>query len=178
MDTLISILGLFFKMPSEGFHIREVARITQINHTTVRQFLNRFEKEGILQKVQSKPYPLFISNEKSKKYLNLKLFYNLEKLRMSNLIEALEKEYDLPVIILFGSYAKALDDHDSDIDICIITDIKKRFDRKSFEKILERHISLHFYTENEFKNATVSNPDLINSICNGLTLSGQIEVLR
>ena len=41
----------------------------------------------------------------SKKTLNLKLYYNLEKIRNSNLIEDLEKMYDLPIIVLFGSYA-------------------------------------------------------------------------
>ena len=39
----------------------------------------------------------------SKKTLNLKLYYNLEKIRNSNLIEDLEKMYDLPIIVLFGS---------------------------------------------------------------------------
>ena len=113
----------------------------------------------------------------SKKTLNLKLYYNLEKIRNSNLIEELEKTYDLPVIVLFGSYASAMDDMTSDIDICLISNIEKEFSTEKYEKSLNRKVSIRQFNKNSWKKAKKLNPNLINNICNGIVLSGELEVL-
>ena len=113
----------------------------------------------------------------SKKELNLKLYYNLEKIRNSNLIEDLEKAYDLPVIVLFGSYAFARDDTSSDIDICLISNVDKEFQLEKYEKRLNRKISLHKFSKDSWGKAKKSNPNLVNNICNGIVLSGELEAL-
>ena len=100
----------------------------------------------------------------SRKTLNLKLYYNLENIRKSGIIEDLEKHYDYPVIVLFGSYAKARDDLTSDIDVCIISNINKEFNVKKYEKI-------------SLEKSKKSNSELINNISNGIVLSGELEVL-
>jgi len=109
--------------------------------------------------------------------LNLKLYYNLEKIRNSNLVQDLEKVFDFPVVILFGSYASAMDDANSDVDICIISNIEKEFPTDKYEKILNRKISLHKFTKNLWNRSKKSNTNLINNICNGIVLSGELEVL-
>lgn len=44
-------------------------------------------------------------------------------------IEEVKKEYDLEAVIIFGSYAKGLQDKNSDIDLAIVSaDIKDRYD--------------------------------------------------
>jgi len=178
MDKKVSIQAPFFEHPSTTFHIREIAKRTKINHTTIRQYLQKLEQEGYLIKnTQSKPYETYLSNPSSSKFKNLKLYYNLEKIRLSNIIEKLEKEYDYPTIILFGSFSKALDDEQSDVDLCIISNITKEIELKSFEKIIRRTISFHLYNKQKWNALKKQNPALINSICNGLVLSGQLEVL-
>lgn len=176
METKITILSIFFENPDKDFHIREIAREIKINHTTVRQYLNKLVKENLLSLSKGKLYSSY-KLILSKKTLNLKLFYNLEKLRKSRLVEDLEKEYDLPVIILFGSYAKAIDDITSDVDICLITDIKKKILLEKYEKILKKKISIHKFTKNEWQKAKIKNKELINSVCNGIVISGELEVL-
>ncbi|MGB9707825.1 MAG: nucleotidyltransferase domain-containing protein [Candidatus Pacearchaeota archaeon] len=176
METKITILSHFFENPNKEFYIREIARIAKINHTTVRQYLNKLIKEGLLLKSKKGLYPSY-RLLLSKKTLNLKLFYNLEKIRESRLIEDLEKEYDMPVIVLFGSYAKAMDDLSSDIDICLITNIKKEINLEKYEKILRRRISLHKFTKKEWEIAKSKNKELVNNVCNGIVLSGELEVV-
>jgi len=178
METIINILKPFFNKPHEKYHIREIAKIIKINHTTIRKYLNRLTNEKILKKKIDKPYPVFCADISSKKYLNFKLFFNLEKIRISKLVERLEDVYDYPVIVLFGSYAKASDDYKSDIDIFVLTDIKHNINLKLFEKMLERNISLHIFNERKFIKAKTKNPELINNVCNGITLSGQLEILK
>lgn len=173
----LSILKWFFENPTGEYHIREIARLAKSNHMTVRKYLNNFVKEELLIRKQSKLYIGYSANFKDKKFLNLKIYYNLESLRKSEIIESLKEFYDYPAIILFGSYANATNTKESDIDLCIISNIKKEFKLEKYENILNRKISLHLFGEQEFKNMKNKNPELLNNICNGIKLSGKLEVV-
>lgn len=177
MEEKVSILAVFFENPNATYHIREVAKLTGISHTAVRKRLNESEKEGYLLRKPTKPYKTYQANTASKKYLNLKLFYNLEKIRASGLVEELEHYYNYPVIVLFGSFGKAADDEKSDIDLCVISEVRNIPDIHNFQKIIKRPISMHVFNKQEWKEMKEKNPDLVNSICNGIVLSGQLEVL-
>ena len=171
----MELLKPFFKKPYEKYLIRELARITGINHTTVRQKLEKFTKQKLLKKVKGKPYDYYQANVESNAFLLKKLAFNLEQIQP--LVEFLEDHYDFPDIVLFGSYAKAMDDEKSDIDIFIPTNITSEPDLSSYEKALERHISLFIWTKAEFQEAKRKSKHLVNNICNGITLSGQLKVL-
>ena len=176
MERKLTILKPFFENPNGKFSIRELSRTLKINHTTVRQYLNKLVKEELLSSKKEGLY-CFYRLILSKKALNLKFYYNLEKIRNSNLIEDLEKAYDLPVIVLFGSYASATDDASSDIDICLISNVNKEFQAEKYEKRLNRKISLHKFSKDLWDKSKKSNPNLVNSICNGIVLSGELVIL-
>ncbi len=176
MERKLAILKPFFEDPNRKFSIRELSRILKINHTTVRQYLNKLVEEEFLSSKKEGLYT-FYRLILSKKTLNLKLYYNFEKIRNSSIIEDLEKAYDLPVIVLFGSYAFARDDAGSDIDVCLISNVEKEFPIEKYEKKLNRKISMHKFSKDLWGKAKKSNPNLINSICNGVVLSGELVVL-
>ena len=170
------ILKVFFEEPRKAYMIREVARKSGVNHTSVSQYLKYLVEKGIL--VREKDglyggYKVVISG----KYLNLKSFYNLEKLRMSGIVEDLQRFYDFPTIVVFGSYAKATDDSTSDIDLCVITDVEKEFNAEKYEKLLNRKIGLHKSSKKKWGIMKEKNKELVNNICNGITLSGELEVV-
>jgi len=177
MEKALSILSPFLEDPLREFHIRELAKILKKNHMTIRAYLNTFVKEGFLLKKKSKLYDAYQANTTSKRLRNLKLYYNLEMLRKSKLIEDIELVYDYPTIVLFGSYATATNVKESDIDICIITNISKEFNIEKYRSLLKRNISIHKFAEKEFSAMKRKNPELINSICNGIVLSGKLEVV-
>ena len=177
METKISILAPFFAYPNANFHIREIAKLTKISHTAVGKHIKQLEKEGYLMMAPTKPYRTYKSNTSSKKYLNLKLYYNLEKIRESGLVENLEKSYEYPIIVLFGSYSKAMDDEGSDVDICIISNVKSQINLEEFKKKIGRDISIHFFDKKKWEESKRKNPYLINNFCNGIVLSGQLEIL-
>lgn len=172
----LKTLKPFFENPEKGFQIREVSRLIKINHTTIRQYLNKLAKEKYLIIKKEGTYKNYFSNP-SKKYLNLKLFYNLENIRQSNLIELIEKEFDFPTIILFGSYSKAQNSANSDIDICIISEIKKEPNLEKYEKLLNKKIQMHLINKKTINSMKLKNPYLLNSICNGIVLSGELEII-
>lgn len=177
MEIKLTILKPFFEDPEENFSIRELSRILKINHTTVRQHLNKLVRDNLLSVKKEGVYS-FYQLALNRKTLNLKLYYNLEKMRESEIVNDLEKTYDLPTIVLFGSYASAMDDMTSDIDICLISNIEKEFSTERYEKALNRRVSIHRFTKSSWKKAQKTNPGLVNSICNGIVLSGELEVLK
>ncbi|HLC87194.1 MAG TPA: nucleotidyltransferase domain-containing protein [Candidatus Nanoarchaeia archaeon] len=175
MEKKLTILKPFFEEPNRKFSIRELSRILKINHTTVRQYLNHLVKEGFLS-IKKEGLYSFYQLILTKKTLNLKLYYNLEKIRECGLVEDLENNYDLPVIVLFGSYASAMDDKTSDIDICLISNIEKEFLTEKYEKKLNRKISLHKFNKKSWQKIKKTNPHLGDNICNGIVLSGELEI--
>lgn len=176
MERKITILKPFFEDPNRKFSIRQLSRLLEINHTTIRQHLNKLVKEEFLSTKKEGIYS-FYRLFFNKKTLNLKLYFNLEKLRKSGIVEDIEKKYDFPVMILFGSYAFAMDDMSSDIDICLISNIDKTYSTKMYEKKLNRSVSIHKFTKKSWEKAKKTNPNLINNICNGIVLSGEMEIL-
>jgi len=176
MDKKIAILTPVFDDPAKEFNIREIARLTRLNHMTARKYLNQLVKEGLLSKKEYSLYVGYSANVMEKSFHNLKLYYNLEKLRKSRLIEDLEVFYEYPVIVLFGSYAQALDTKESDLDLFVLAAKKREFSSKKYEKFIHRAISLHLFSEKEFPELKMKNPELVNNICNGIALSGKLEV--
>ena len=176
MERIITIMTPFFEDPQRRFGIRELSRMLKINHTTIRHYLLMLKKEGYLEVTNEGPYS-FYKIVLSRKTLNLKLYYNLEKIRMSGILEDIEKNYDYPTIILFGSYSIGMDYIDSDIDICIITNVSKDIQLDKFEKKLGRKISIHKFSEKTWSKLKKNNPNLVNNIANGIVLSGQMVLL-
>jgi predicted nucleotidyltransferase len=80
---------------------------------------------------------------------------------MENIIENLAKEYGLKIVILFGSVAKNRANHDSDIDLAIL----------SYSKlILKKELKLRYELRNLFKREV----DLVFLQDAGPLLLGQI----
>lgn len=177
MEAILNIMKPFFENPEKEYYIREISRIVKVNHTTVRQKLNDLVKEGFLQTRKGKIYPVYIANL-NKKFLNLKIYYNLEKLRKSGIVESLEKKFEYPVIVVFGSYSDAMDNHQSDVDIAIISNTKKDFDTKKYRKKIGRDISLHIFSKKEWENTIENHPRLVNNISNGIVVSGELEIVN
>ncbi len=175
-DTRLKIMSIFFEEPENDFYIREIARKIGLSHTGVRKRLIGLEKEGLVIRKKSNTYEIYTSKI-NKAYLNLKLFYNLEKIRDSGIIGDLEKEFEYPTIVLFGSYSKAIDDNNSDVDLFIISTKESNFKVEKYDKILKRKIQLHIFTRKKFQELKKKSPELVNSVCNGIVLSGNLEVL-
>ena len=168
----LNMLKLFFEEPNREFNVREVARILKIPPATASKRLREMKKEGLLKERQEKMLILFRANLEEEPYRELKFFYNMKKLRESGLIDALNKFYLKPTIVLFGSAAHGLDTETSDFDLLIISEKKKDFpNMKDFQKKLNRDLQLFVVREmNE-----LGNEKLINSIMNGIVIQGEIK---
>jgi len=172
----LNILKIFFEKPNEEFHLRQLAKLFKQSPVTVKKHLKEFVKIGILRVKKERGMELYSSNIENFYYKEYKRVYNRFQIIESGLLDFLKKEFHMPIIILFGSYERGEDNVNSDIDIFILTEIKKRVNLGDYEKKLHRPIQLHIMNRKEFQKAKKENPDLINSIINGSVLNGFLEI--
>jgi len=168
----LNTLKIFLESPAKEFNVREVARILKIAPATASSQLKLFVKKGILNERKERILKLYKPNIDSEVYLDIKKFYNIRKIKDSNIIEELNKFYIKPTIILFGSTSQGLDTEDSDIDMLIISEKTKDFPKiTEFEKKLNRKLQL-FVVKNIKE---IKNNHLINNILNGINIQGEIK---
>jgi len=171
------IMENFFKEPNRWFHVRELSRILKINPSTTSKYLDKLRKEGFLDGKNERNYLLFKANTESYRYKDAKIYFNIKSIKESGLINYIEKELHFPeIIILFGSYAKGEDNINSDIDLFVISDIKKELKLEKFEKKTNRKIEILIKNKKEFSDMKKNNKNLTNSILNGIILKGYLEV--
>ena len=171
------ILEHFIKNPETDFYVREIAKKVKKSPTTVSRYLKRYEKEGLLSSQRKFHHLLFRANSENVLFKDLKLHYNLRCLRKSGLITYLIKQYKHPeAIVLFGSYQKAENVSLSDIDLLVISSLKKDVDLKKFEKKLGSKIQLLVRSNVELKAMRIKNKHLLNNLLNGFVVEGYWEV--
>ena len=173
----MDIIEHFIKEPNKEFHVRELARIAKKSPTTISKRLNSLEKEKLLISKKKLNHLLFIANTENAKFKEFKIFYNIRKLRESGLIEYLNASFNYPsAILLFGSFRKGEDIPNSDIDLMIITPIKKEIDCSKFERFLGRKIQLFLKSKEDIERMKNKNKELLNNIINGIVVEGFWEI--
>lgn len=78
--------------------------------------------------------------------------------------------------MLFGSYQKGEDGLHSDIDIAVITPLKKHPNLSEYEKKLKHPIQLLIFDRKEIERMKQKNKELLNNMINGFVISGYWEV--
>ena len=164
------LLRFFFEEPTRRFHIRELARMSGIAHTSVKNYLQELVIEKLIIKVKSPLYAAFIANEENRMYRLRKQQDMVFQIYSSGLVDFLEDSLQPRCIILFGSVRKGEYNKTSDIDIFIQTQ-ERKIDLSKFEKKLQHSISL-FFEEDIHK---LSN-ELFNNIVNGFKISGYLKL--
>jgi len=171
MFTELNTLKPFFEAPSTEFNVREVARLLGINPATASKRLKELKKTGFLVYRKERMLDLYKAALDNEVYRDLKLYYNIRKIRESGLIKALNRFYIKPTLVLFGSASTGLDTISSDIDILVLSEKVKRFpETEKFSKKLGRLLQLFVV-----KNLTdLKNKHLINNVVNGKVIQGEI----
>ena len=166
----LNTLRLFFESPTREFNVREAARLAKTAPATMSKNLREFSKNAILKHRKERMLDLYKADLESSSYRDLKIYYNIRKLREAKLIDSLSEFYLKPTIILFGSCSKGIDTETSDMDILIISENEKEFLKKDeFEKKLNR--PLQIFTVKNLKELT--NKYLISNVLNGIVLEGE-----
>ncbi len=172
------VLVAFLQFPEREFHIRQIAKIVGVTPMSARKYLLELKKEGLIieapTKFRAKNYRANADNPLFREELR---HHHVQNIIQSGLLDTLNKELSLPVVVLFGSAAKGEDTSASDMDLFILSEIKKQISLEPYEKALGRRIQLFLMNSTEFDLLKKKNKHLVNSIINGMCLSGYLEVL-
>lgn len=161
------VLEIFFKEPTKIHFIREISKKISLAQTSVRNHIKGFEKEELIIKKEAKPFDGFIANRENEKFVFYKQIYNLYSL-FDVKMEIIQKIAP-KAIILFGSYQKGEDVEESDIDLFIISKVKREIQLEKYEKKLLRKIHLTFIKDiNELEGSIKNNAK------NGWVIYGKI----
>ena len=165
------ILELFFKKPSERFNIREVARKLKIAPSTVSIATRGLINKRFLLREQLGKSIYLSANLENMEFIFEKMMYNIKKIKYSNLIDFLVKNYKPEAIVIYGSYSRGEDIENSDIDIAVITPLKKHLDLRNFTEFLAR--SVHIL---EINNLNKISKELTINIINGFVIYGKLRL--
>ncbi|MFT4308736.1 MAG: nucleotidyltransferase domain-containing protein [Candidatus Woesearchaeota archaeon] len=170
-DTKRRVLEALFTTFGD-VHIRLLARITSLHPNTVIAALDELESEELIVRIPDERTQRILVRP-GRYFAIRKTAYTIESLHRSGLIDALNDAFSYPTIILFGSYARGENHERSDLDLFIISDVKRGFDASAYECFGEIHLFVH--TPEEFEKLRKSSAQLISNVLNGIIISGYVE---
>jgi len=108
MLNIIDNLEPFFEDNYRRISVREYARLKKISPPTASKLLLELSKEGLLKRETDRNYIYYFANKQDKVFIDMSRVYWFLKLKNSGILEVLEKELLNPVIFLFGSLSKCV----------------------------------------------------------------------
>lgn len=166
-------MRLLFIKSGMTFNGRGISKSLKVSPTAVGKSLKALQKDDLIKVTKDNGTRMLNIglNKDNPRVYYLKRAENLRLIYESGLSGFLHDSFPGTTIVLFGSYSFGEDTINSDIDIAVIGSERKELNTTKFEKILEHKISLNFYKD--FKSI---KKELKENICNGIVLSGGIEL--
>lgn len=176
MDTFTQLQSKIFRLlcikAEQKLNQRELARQLKASPTGIAKALRPMQKYGVIKIEKNQTMNLnLVSLNRTQQTLKLKQIENLKQIHEISLTESLEEKFPGTTIILFGSYSRGEDLATSDIDLAIIGTKPKTTNLEKQENKLQRKININFY-----EDVGKINKELKENLCNGITLSGAIEI--
>jgi predicted nucleotidyltransferase len=173
MKTIIKpavwkILNLFYNNRNSALHLREIARETKMNESSISRHLNNLVAHGILKVSKEANLKKFtVTKEQVKNIFPLfdeEKLENLPLLRKDAIKIYLNKIEKRPLlVIIFGSTAKGTFRKDSDIDILQVSSTKNEVKETTNYVEAQTGIKLHvlIVTEEQFKKELKMKEDYV-----------------
>lgn len=162
------VAQLFFQQPHSSFHLREIARKTEMSASTASHAIDELEERELVTVTKKVTKRVEASN--NQEFRDRKRVYNLHQLLASGLIDKLEQNYHPDALVLFGSYARGEDASDSDIDLAIINGRQQETELKKWEQKLNRSINLHQVRLQE------AGDNFKSTLANGIVVRGYLDL--
>ena len=193
METILKpgvekIMKLFYENKRENFHLREIARRTNMNENNASKILYRLEKDNILVSRKDGNLKKFSINPKDRifsifSYFDIEKLNNFEILRKNALDYFIDKLEEKPFIaLIFGYTAKGTYRKDSDIDLLLIvnTKIKTGQAEKYAEAQTGVKISVFQINYNDFKLELKTRYDKVldSAVNTGFPILNNVQYYR
>jgi predicted nucleotidyltransferase len=176
--NILAVLTHFFKNPEEKFYLRELGRILDMSPMTVKRALELLKKENLIIKEEQKNQILYHANTESTVFRYAKISYNLSVLEEYGIKDRILNSIPgVSSIVLYGSHAKGENDKYSDLDILVISTLKKlNIDISGMKIDVELNI-LNFTREKWSRHAKSNRAFYLDVITEGVVLYGTRPVV-
>lgn len=176
---VLNALEFFIENPYDEVYLREFSRKLKISPNTSQRFLNLFLKEGLITEIKRGNLRYFKPNLENLLFKHIKKTYSIKKIIDSGIISSLNNF--AAYLVLFGSMAKGLDDKNSDMDLLIISQNKKKIMEiiSILQKKISAEINPHIFSWAEWKKqAQVNKAFYQDIISTGINLIGEIPIIN
>jgi predicted nucleotidyltransferase len=150
--TRVGILKLLLFRPDEQFHLRDIARIVDVNPTYASKELSKLSNLNIVKKSEKGNLSLYSANEDCPFLPELKGLF----LKTDYLGDLLKKELSgkARFALIYGSFARGDEREGSDIDLLVISEMAEdellKISR-SLEKQTGREVNYILWNDSAFK---------------------------
>ena len=169
-SSLGKVFDVFVTEPLRTHYVKEIAKKIYLAPTSVKIHLGYLLMQNLIMKKKGERFFGFVANRDNSNFLFYKRMYNIIKLKESGLLDFLINSFYPRAIVVYGSYIRGEDVETSDIDLFIITKVKKRLILEKFEEILKRRV--HIIVEDSLKKLS---PELKMEVINGFVLYGYLK---
>jgi len=166
MLTIFNNLKPFFEDNYRRIHVREYAKLMKLSPPTASKYLEKYHKMKLLQKETEFRHNFYFADRENELFIDISRVYWKNKFKP--LTKEIKKRAFNPIIILFGSLAKAEVLKESDVDIAVFG-AKVGINIEKFERMFKREIQIFEYSE----ISSVKNRKLLYNILNGYQMSGR-----
>jgi len=176
LTAYLKVMYWFFDYPDVPITLSDLASELEISKTTAYKVVTHFIHEGFLFKEQIGRAWRITCNLSHPYNITRKIPYHLQLVYESGILHAINEQFpDNIAIVLFGSYRRGDDVHDSDLDIAVEVPEVEEVMRIDFGRV-----DLGF-RKNVPVNLLVFSRDKIDlnlfaNIANGIVLQGFLEV--
>jgi predicted nucleotidyltransferase len=151
--TRRAIFQLYFAHPEKKYYLRELERILNLPVQNIRREFLALEKNGIFIREKRGNQVYYSLNTKSPIFPELKSIVSKTIGAQSHLKKILTTIAGIKIAFIFGSFAQKKEDSLSDIDLMIIGKIDENLlieKISKLERLLDREINYHIYSQSEF----------------------------
>ena len=179
----VSLLSLLLLNAEEKFYPLQVQKLKGLPYTAIRRELAKMEKLGLLFRTKEGNRSYYQVNKDFFLFSELKSMV-LKTAGLGDVIrDGINKEDDILVAFIYGSYAKGEEISTSDIDVLVIGNLSSKRLRSLIAKAegrVKRQINSFLYTPQELKRKFKSNNHFVKSVLNSpkIFIKGGKEDLR
>ena len=176
LSAYFKVMYWFFDYPDVPISLSELASELEISKATAHRVVSYFIKEGFLVKEQIGRAWRITCNLSHPYNITRKIPYHLQLVYESGIIEAINREFpDNMAIVLFGSYRRGDDVHNSDLDIAVEVPEVDEVMQIDFGRIdlgFRKNVPVNLLVFSRDK----IDVNLFANIANGIVLQGFLEV--
>jgi predicted nucleotidyltransferase len=177
--TQLRVLGHFFDESDGEFYLRELGRLLDMSPMTVKRALDLLVGDGLVIREERKDRIMYRANVESQSFRFAKVTYNLAWLEEKGIVKWLaENVPGLSSAVLYGSFAKGENDRYSDLDLLLISEVKRMAYTELRERTGLKVNVMNFSGAKWDSQARVNRAFYLDVITEGIVLYGQRPVVE